>query len=284
MQLSIIETLEEKLGNSAKLSAILIQGGSAGGKSTMANHLYEYLKQSKRVALILLDSFYKATPQISSIRSQRKYDFDNPAAFDWKAFENVIESYALKRKRINKYSYDYVTMESSYVEIDNSYPEILIIEGLYSFNLFSDYCFNLNAFNCNKLLKDHDLTKAYKNNGFLLRNSFNILKIKFVLKKEIMKSIRIERDVKERFKENFEEERKSLENHFDLTIWPATEKLIQNEKVKADITVENGTFNCKKCNLIINGIFDIFGVKGERIHFYDKLGEKTIFPRILLKE
>lgn len=105
------------------MKVIAVAGGSGSGKSLFAS----YLSQKLGKAVILsLDDFYLDKPKDIS---PDLYNFDEPAAFDFKFFHKVIED-LLSGLPIQMPLYDY----SSCRRIKNIkvFPEeYLIIEGLY---------------------------------------------------------------------------------------------------------------------------------------------------------
>jgi len=64
---------------------ILIAGGSASGKSTLASLLSERLSADRRVAMIAMDSFYKPEadlPLVTVANGKTYRDYNCPEAFD----------------------------------------------------------------------------------------------------------------------------------------------------------------------------------------------------------
>ncbi len=101
---------------------ILITGGSASGKTTVAEILSEESKGNSLV--ISMDSFYKSTESPLS-------NYDKPSAFDWEAFHNFINEIK-KNKKAMLPIYDFakhkVVAHKKVIGKEN-----LIIEGLFSF-------------------------------------------------------------------------------------------------------------------------------------------------------
>ncbi len=67
------------------MQTILIAGGSASGKSTLAELLSERLSADRRVAMIAMDSFYKSEadlPLVTVANGNTYRDYNAPASFD----------------------------------------------------------------------------------------------------------------------------------------------------------------------------------------------------------
>ena len=101
---------------------ILITGGSASGKTTLAETL---AKESKNTSLVIsMDSFYKSTASPIA-------NYDLPSAFDWDAFKNFIDN--IKNNKVAMLPiYDFT--KHKVIGHTKVIPkENLIIEGLFTF-------------------------------------------------------------------------------------------------------------------------------------------------------
>ena len=68
-----------------------ITGGSASGKTTVANRVVAELNQPW-VTLLSLDSFYKVlSPEESRQAYANNFNFDHPDAFDWPLAMSTLE-------------------------------------------------------------------------------------------------------------------------------------------------------------------------------------------------
>ena len=101
---------------------IFVTGGSASGKTTIANQLKESLGDS--AILLSQDMFYKDS-------ASSETNFDIPAAFDWELQEQVFEKLKLGEEiEVPIYSFE----EHKRVGSKTITPkEIVIFEGLFTF-------------------------------------------------------------------------------------------------------------------------------------------------------
>ena len=87
-----------------KVEVIAIAGGSASGKTTIANQLYDYFKGQHKVVIIRQDDYYK-DQSMKSLEERQKTNYDHPDAFDNDLFVSHIKQ--LKEGiTINKPTYD----------------------------------------------------------------------------------------------------------------------------------------------------------------------------------
>ncbi|CAL1585638.1 unnamed protein product [Knipowitschia caucasica] len=81
-------------------------GGSASGKTTVANRIIEAL-DVPWVVLLSMDSFYKVlNPEEQTLASKNEYNFDHPDAFDFELLVSVLRKLK-KGKSIKVPVYDY---------------------------------------------------------------------------------------------------------------------------------------------------------------------------------
>lgn len=253
----IATKIQELIGNfdGEKQCMIFIQGCSTSGKSTLAKYLDEVLDINEVPhALIRLDDYYKT---YEGTQEQLKdYDFDNPKALNWEAIYNTIEDYSDDSKttvRLSKYSFD--SRINKILEVENNHPTVIIVEGIYAFNIVNEYEFDLKKFEENYKLKQ-DLELFCKNTRDFKK--FKILRIKLTLEKEDMRNNRVSRDL---ITQNFSE-KESL-RRFEEQIWPATEKLVNSAVFNFDIELENGSFNIQGASFLANSIFSGCGFKND---------------------
>lgn len=112
---------------------ILIAGGTASGKTTVANKITELLTARNiqdKVTIINMDSYYVDLSNID-FQERKKLNFDHPASVDWGLLHQHLED-LLNGKPIKKPIYSYVeyTRTGKY-EIIYSTP-VIIIEGLFA--------------------------------------------------------------------------------------------------------------------------------------------------------
>jgi len=108
---------------------ILIAGGTASGKSTIAGNLKNRLAEFS-VAVFSHDHYYKDLSHLSGIEHE-KYNFDHPDAIDSKALVDDLKV-LLKGRSINIPVYDYSTYTRSQKKIHIPSSEIIIIEGIFA--------------------------------------------------------------------------------------------------------------------------------------------------------
>ena len=112
---------------------ILIAGGSASGKTTVAQSIINILSSKnihQKVNLINMDSYYVDLSHLN-IEGRKNFNFDHPSSIDWNLLHNHIRD-LLNGKSIKKtiYSYTDYTRTNDYEIL---YPSsVLIIEGLFS--------------------------------------------------------------------------------------------------------------------------------------------------------
>lgn len=102
---------------------IFITGGSASGKTTLANQMKE--KLGKDAILISQDSFYKPT-------KSEKVNFDEPKAFDFELQREIFAKITKGAKSIELPIYDFKLHDRSGVETIKIAP-VVIFEGLFTF-------------------------------------------------------------------------------------------------------------------------------------------------------
>ncbi len=251
---------------------IALQGASCSGKSTFANSLEEYLKNNEfNVMKIGVDSYYKAiNPDPEVIK---KFDFDNPAAIDWDLMRKTFDDLRERRQKVTLNKIDYVKCTSESYQEENSYPDVIIFEGIYALNLFNKKIFNVEKYDCMKL-PSQEISEEYIDNPDDFSQDFNIVRIFFKIDKETMFKIRLERDIKEgRHKLAKEESREKFVEYltpkFDQKIWPSTERWV-NFVEQANFIVPSGSRNLEACEILRNGIFSWLKCKNEK----SKDGEK----------
>ncbi|KRH92284.1 putative Armadillo/beta-Catenin/plakoglobin protein, partial [Pseudoloma neurophilia] len=223
-----------------KISVIVLHGASASGKSTFAKNLKNALKSLFKVLILSCDTFFKT----SETSDTKIYNFDSPAAIDWQAAHKFLKAIHNKEKYLPNYHYCFETSKSTKLEdIENPFPEILIIEGIYAMNLFSENCFDSKEFSP----YDSNLSGFMKNPYKYPK--FGILNIKLRTCKDMMSEIRIFRDMDERGRTKNE-----TIKQFSDYVWPATKKWVENPIFKPDIILIHGTFNKKKLKILFKAI------------------------------
>lgn len=102
---------------------ILITGGSASGKSYLANLLAKQL--GKQALVLTQDSFYKANGKATT-------NYDEPSAFDFKDQHNALKQLVKKNQAIKVPIYDFKIFDI--IGYKNIKPtKYIIFEGLFTF-------------------------------------------------------------------------------------------------------------------------------------------------------
>ena len=109
-----------------------IAGGSASGKSSIANEIYEYFKYEHTIKIIRLDDYYKDQSHLT-MEQRVKTNYDHPLAFDMDLLVKHLD--LLKSNQsIEKPIYDFtVHNRSLQVEVINP-RDVFILEGLFVLN------------------------------------------------------------------------------------------------------------------------------------------------------
>ncbi len=110
------------------VAIIAIAGGTASGKTTVANRVYSATSSVGKVRLIRLDDYYKFHPDVE-LEQRRRLNYDHPDSIDWELlFEHL--TMLKKGQSINKPTYDFTIhqrrAESEVVEPGN----VIILEGI----------------------------------------------------------------------------------------------------------------------------------------------------------
>ena len=168
---------------------------------------------------------------------------------------------------IFKYNYDFNKSLSTEYKVKNTYPKIIILEGLYSFNLFSDNKFDLTKLNPYKSALEYDDVPLELNDASL-RNQFITLKIMLTMNKDDIKNILLYRNANYRNSDDVTHNFNTiLINKFNHYIWPATEKWGLLGKKEADVIIVGGTRNKKDIKIVTNAILTPFNYKDQLITF-----------------
>ena len=109
-----------------------IAGGSASGKSSIANEIYEYFMHEHTIKIIRLDDYYNVQ-SLLTMEQGVKCNYDHPLAFDMDLLVKHLD--LLKSNQsIEKPIYDFtVHNRSLQVEVINP-RDVFILEGLFVLN------------------------------------------------------------------------------------------------------------------------------------------------------
>lgn len=215
--------------NNNKIKVIVVQGPSTAGKTYLSSKLIDLLNGfGKRIMVVSLDDYYNPRPKHAQI-----YDFDNPAALNWRRIIDLIRDINDLRPVLRTYKYSFEGSRSiGPILVSNPYPEYLIIEGIYALYLFSDIFFDLPKYN------PQNNTPALFVPNPLSFGNMSAINILMTTCKKRMYEIRLRRDMSERGKS-----KDMVIFQLDNQTWPATEKWVYNKKLKVDILFWHGSFN-----------------------------------------
>lgn len=114
----------------AKPILIGIAGGTASGKTSIADILLNDFKQNNSVCIIKEDDYYKDQTNMP-MEERVKTNYDHPFAFD---FDLMVEhlKQLLDCKKIEKPTYDYTVHNRSSVTEIVEPTDVIILEGLFA--------------------------------------------------------------------------------------------------------------------------------------------------------
>ena len=106
-----------------------IAGGSASGKTTIAQCLKEEFEQTRSVVIIREDDYYKDQSQ-KTMAERVKTNYDHPFAFDHALMIEQIDA-LLEGQAIEKPGYDFVQHTRSTVTEVIEPCDVVVLEGLF---------------------------------------------------------------------------------------------------------------------------------------------------------
>lgn len=204
-----------------KAVIIGIAGGSASGKTSIAQSIYDRFKGSHRVKIIKQDDYYKDQSD-KTMEERVKTNYDHPFAFDNDLLVSDLKKLK-KKERIEKPTYDYSKHTRSDIAEVIEDRDVIILEGI--FVLAEEEVRNL----CDILIYvDTDAD------------------IRFIR--------RLRRDVEERARTV-----DSVCNQYLETVRPMHEQFIEPSKKYAHIIIPEGGTNTVAIDLLITKISSILG-------------------------
>lgn len=193
-----------------------IAGGTASGKTTIAQNLYNNPSLKGKVSLIRIDDYYFGKHKVP-LTDDGKVNFDHPDAYD---VDLIIEHLSSLQKgfSINKPTYNFVT-SSRNIETEEIKPtDVIIVEGIMVFAISS------------------------------LREFFNI-KIFVDTPDDIRFIRRVKRDMLERGRSL-----ESVITQYLSTVRPMHEAFVEPSKKYADIIIPDGGHNSVAMDFLITKI------------------------------
>lgn len=204
-----------------KAVIIGIAGGSASGKTSIAQSIYDRFKGSHRVKIIKQDDYYKDQSD-KTMEERVKTNYDHPFAFDNDLLVSDLKKLK-KKERIEKPTYDYAKHTRSDIKEVIEDRDVIILEGI--FVLAEEEVRDL----CDILIYvDTDAD------------------IRFIR--------RLRRDVEERARTV-----DSVCNQYLETVRPMHEQFIEPSKKYAHIIIPEGGTNTVAIDLLITKISSILG-------------------------
>lgn len=115
--------------NKNEILFIGIAGGTASGKTSVANELIKNLNQEK-VTLINLDSYYIDLSHLD-LEERKKFNFDHPDSIDWNLiYQNLYNLFKLKEAYKPVYSFSLYNRTQEFEILEPA--KIVILEGLFA--------------------------------------------------------------------------------------------------------------------------------------------------------
>lgn len=112
-----------------KAVIIGIAGGSASGKTSIAQSIYDRFKGSHRVKIIKQDDYYKDQSD-KTMEERVKTNYDHPFAFDNDLLVSDLKKLK-KKERIEKPTYDYSKHTRSDITEVIEDRDVIILEGIF---------------------------------------------------------------------------------------------------------------------------------------------------------
>jgi uridine kinase len=115
--------------NKNEILFIGIAGGTASGKTSVANELIKNLNQEK-VTLVNLDSYYIDLSHLD-LEERKKFNFDHPDSIDWNlVYQNLYNLFKLKEAYKPVYSFSLYNRTQEFEVLEPA--KIVILEGLFA--------------------------------------------------------------------------------------------------------------------------------------------------------
>jgi len=115
--------------NKNEILFIGIAGGTASGKTSVANELIKNLNKEK-VTLVNLDSYYIDLSHLD-LEERKKFNFDHPDSIDWNlVYQNLYNLFKLKEAYKPVYSFSLYNRTKDFEVLEPA--KIVILEGLFA--------------------------------------------------------------------------------------------------------------------------------------------------------
>lgn len=196
-----------------------IAGGSASGKTSVSQIIYDKFKATNSIAIIREDDYYKDQSHLE-FEDRKKTNYDHPFAFDHTLMCSHLEC-LIRGVAIDKPTYDYTLHTRSNITEHIEPAEVIIVEGLF-------------------VLEEKEL-----------RNLLDI-KVYVDTPSDIRFIRRLVRDVKERGRE-FDQ----IIDQYVTTVRVMHEEFIEPSKKYANIIIPEGSSNTVGIDLLVTKIGSI---------------------------
>lgn len=198
-----------------KIIVIGIAGGTASGKTTLAEKLHSDSKNLATV-VIRMDDYYKNSPHLS-FEERTKQNYDHPNAFDTTLLVEHLRQLK-KGQTIHQPTYDFKKHMRSAKTIEVKSAPVIILEGIMLFAI-------------PEILAEIDY------------------KIFVDTPADIRLLRRIKRDIEERGRDF-----QSVSDQYLATVRPMHDLYVEPSKVHADIIVPEGGYNKNAADLLLTKV------------------------------
>ncbi|MCR5067518.1 MAG: uridine kinase [Erysipelotrichaceae bacterium] len=200
-----------------------IAGGSASGKTSVAEILCQSFEDSKSVIIIRQDDYYKNQSHLP-FQERLKTNYDHPFAFDNDLLVQQLDD-LIAGKRIEKPTYDYVNHTRSSVTEIIEPADVILLEGLF-------------------VLEDEELKKREDIKVYIDTDA----DIRFIR--------RLKRDVKERGRTL-----ESVCDQYMNTVRVMHDAFVEPSKRYADVIIPEGSHNRVAIDLLLTKISSVIANK-----------------------
>ncbi|MBQ6654979.1 MAG: uridine kinase [Erysipelotrichaceae bacterium] len=200
-----------------------IAGGSASGKTSVAEILCQSFDDSKSVTIIRQDDYYKNQSHLP-FQERLKTNYDHPFAFDNDLLVEQLDA-LIAGKSIEKPTYDYVNHTRSSVTEIVEPADVILLEGLF-------------------VLEDEELKKRLDIKVYIDTDA----DIRFIR--------RLKRDVKERGRTL-----ESVCDQYMNTVRVMHEAFVEPSKRYADVIIPEGSHNRVAIDLLLTKISSVIANK-----------------------
>ncbi len=221
---------------------VALQGLTYSDRTTFGNYLEEILESHNiNVMRIKINSYYKSVR--NDLETLRNYDFNNPAAIDWDLMKRTLYDLAKRNDRVQLSTFDKSCCISRSFMIQNTYPDVIILDGKFALNFFNDKIFNVAEFDCMKS-STQIVKKEYIENPDDFYKYFRIMKVLFQIERDDAFNIRCNESIgkegnglsRDQFEVNVF---KDLSHHFVEKFWPSTLRWVHSALQPDFVFVKN---------------------------------------------